>query len=154
MPPYLLGMILRDVGNFDMSTFNGRLTLQKTIYLLKSFGIDLGYVFAWYLHGVYSPELTKDGFELFEKKYDLSDLRVEFQNNDTQEGYNIFLKFMEGKKNDPDLLEISSSTCYLNQKGWSKTEVLKAVESKKSRFKKEDCVQIWDELEKIGVVVG
>ena len=43
---YELAAVLNDIGNFDMSNFKGRLTLQKTVYLLQSFGLDLGYEFA------------------------------------------------------------------------------------------------------------
>ncbi len=47
-----------------MSTFQGRLILQKTVYLLQAFGISLGYRYSWYLFGPYSAELARDGFEL------------------------------------------------------------------------------------------
>ena len=31
---YDLAAIMKDIGNFDMDTFEGRLSFQKTIYLL------------------------------------------------------------------------------------------------------------------------
>ena len=48
----------------DLSSFDPRLALQKTIYLAQATGVDLGYTFAWYLRGPYSPGLTRDVFAL------------------------------------------------------------------------------------------
>ena len=61
---YDLGLFVKDINNFNMDDFDGRLRLQKTIQLLQSFGIDLGYNYHWYLRGPYCTDLTKDGFEL------------------------------------------------------------------------------------------
>lgn len=46
----------------DVSTFNDRLILQKTVYLLQSAGIHIGYRFRWYLRGPYSPDMTAGAF--------------------------------------------------------------------------------------------
>lgn len=48
----------------DMSEFDKRLFLQKVVYLGQEVGIPFGYRFGWYIHGPYSPTLTKDAFEL------------------------------------------------------------------------------------------
>jgi hypothetical protein len=50
--------------NLDLSEFDHRLVLQKTVYLLQAAGIDLGYNFGWYIRGPYSPGLTRDAFAL------------------------------------------------------------------------------------------
>jgi hypothetical protein len=50
--------------DLDLSDFDGRLLLQKTIYLAQAAGVDLGYTFGWYLRGPYSPSLTRDAFAL------------------------------------------------------------------------------------------
>lgn len=47
-----------------LSSFNDRLVLQKTIYLVQAAKVDLGYTFHWYLRGPYSPVLTRDAFAL------------------------------------------------------------------------------------------
>lgn len=51
-----------------LETFDERMALQKTIYLCQGAGIHLGYRYNWYLRGPYSPELTRDAFELNAKQ--------------------------------------------------------------------------------------
>jgi len=46
----------------SVSTFDDRLILQKTVYLLQAAGIQLGYRFRWYLKGPYSPDMTANAF--------------------------------------------------------------------------------------------
>lgn len=48
----------------DLSDFNSRLILQKTIYLVQAAGVKLGYHYSWYLRGPYSRGLTSDLFEM------------------------------------------------------------------------------------------
>jgi len=45
---------------FNVASFDDRLILQKTIYLVQAKGIHLGYYYHWYLHGPYCPSLTRD----------------------------------------------------------------------------------------------
>lgn len=45
-----------------VKTFIDRLILQKSVYLLQSVGIHMGYRFRWYLRGPYSPEMTAGAF--------------------------------------------------------------------------------------------
>lgn len=63
-----LGGLLKRIGNFDSTTyesdFNSRLILQKTVYLMQEFGLNIGYSFSWYLHGPYSPNLTRDTYTM------------------------------------------------------------------------------------------
>ena len=49
---------------FKMDTFDDRLIVQKSIYLVQSLGINLGYHFSWYLKGPYSTSLASDGFSI------------------------------------------------------------------------------------------
>ena len=146
------GLILKDIGNFSMKNFEGRLILQKTIYLLKSFGVDLGYTFNWYWHGTYSPDLSKAGFELEGMIDEIPDLPVKFEGADVQSNYEKFLKFIDDKKTNADLLEISSSICYMYKIKIKKERILELVENKKPRFTAEPCKQMWKELEMYGVI--
>lgn len=50
----------------EVKTFPNRLAIQKGIYLAQEFGINLGYFFRWYLHGPYSPSLSRDAYELID----------------------------------------------------------------------------------------
>lgn len=46
----------------NVHTFNDRLILQKSAYLLQMSGIHMGYRFRWYLRGPYSPDMTAGAF--------------------------------------------------------------------------------------------
>lgn len=51
-----------------LDSFNDRMALQKTIYLCQQAGVHLGYRYNWYLRGPYSPDLTRDAFDLKAKE--------------------------------------------------------------------------------------
>jgi len=51
-----------------LDSFDDRMVLQKTIYLCQRAGVYLGYRYNWYLRGPYSPDLTRDAFELHAKQ--------------------------------------------------------------------------------------
>ena len=54
--------------NPKMKTFPERKKVQKVVYLLdKVFDLDFNYSYNWYLHGPYSPELTKIIFDVVER---------------------------------------------------------------------------------------
>lgn len=135
-----------------MGNFAGRLTLQKTVYLLWAFGINLGYEHTWYKHGVYSPTLTRAGFELEATIKDLPN-QMEFASKDTQTRYGEFLDFMQDKKDNPDLLEICSTIHYLHIAGNNKDEVLDITAHKKDNFHESDCVKMWGQLVQVGLII-
>lgn len=49
---------------FKIDTFMDRLIMQKAVYLAQAAGVNLGYFYHWYLHGPYSPSLTRDEFAI------------------------------------------------------------------------------------------
>ena len=49
---------------FKTDFFTDRLIMQKTVYLAQAAGINLGYFYHWYLHGPYSPSLTRDEYAI------------------------------------------------------------------------------------------
>lgn len=57
-----------------MDSFDGRLIVQKAVYMAQQAGIPLGYHYYWYLRGPYSRELTGDAYETL---------------GDTPEGWNL-----------------------------------------------------------------
>ena len=153
MDLYDLGVLIKDIDNFDMSTFGGRLRFQKTVQLLQSFGIDLGYRYNWYIRGPYCPDLAKDGFELKGVIGSVPRLAIEFADDTDQSRYASFKAFMADKKDDPDKLEIASSICFLrNEEHLAKDTVLRLTEGKRKHFTGDGCSKIWDELESYGVV--
>jgi hypothetical protein len=56
-----------------LETFDERMAIQKKIYLCQAAGIHLGYRYNWYLRGPYSPDLTRDAFDLKAKSESASD---------------------------------------------------------------------------------
>lgn len=48
----------------ETSNIDDRVKIQKAVYVGKSAGFDLGYPYGWYLKGPYSPELTRDYYNL------------------------------------------------------------------------------------------
>ncbi|MHC4205034.1 MAG: hypothetical protein ACYSTT_10320 [Planctomycetota bacterium] len=49
---------------FNIDFFTDRLIMQKTVYLAQAAGVNLGYFYQWYLHGPYSPSLTRDEYAI------------------------------------------------------------------------------------------
>lgn len=59
-----LSACLDRLGGLNLSTLKDRKLLQKKIYILQESGLNLGYHFGWYIYGPYSPDLTRDAFDL------------------------------------------------------------------------------------------
>ncbi len=57
-----LGVLFREFS-FSLETLKDRIILQKTIYLLKYMGLNLGYNFSYHLYGPYCGELTLDAYK-------------------------------------------------------------------------------------------
>lgn len=51
----------------EIATVEDRKKVQKAIYLGQEAGVNLGFHFGWYKMGPYSPELTKDYYDLSEE---------------------------------------------------------------------------------------
>ena len=49
---------------FKIDGFQDRLIMQKSVYLAQTAGVNLGYYYHWYLHGPYSPSLTRDEYAI------------------------------------------------------------------------------------------
>jgi uncharacterized protein YwgA len=135
-----------------MCTFDGRLVLQKTIYLLQAFGIYLGYNFSWYLHGPYSTTLTRNGFALQEIYKNIE--KGTFENQKTQRKFDKFIQFMDDKKNDSDKIEILASIHFLKNiyPNMPKYKILDIVKKKQSYFTEKQCNDGWNELKKVNLI--
>ena len=60
-----LTLILAELGiEPEIETIDQRVVLQKVIYLAQAAGVPLHYRYNWYVMGPYSPNLTKDYYEL------------------------------------------------------------------------------------------
>lgn len=146
-----LGHILRQFPKleFSMADFEHRLRLQKFVYLLQAFDVRLGYDYSWYLHGPYSTRLATVGHSLT-PIYDLVpyDKDMVFVNPAVQERFERFKKFVKGRENDNDFLEIAASLHILHRvSGMRRADIVKRVAAKRpDRFKEDGCDQVWEEM--------
>lgn len=149
----ILGGLLKRVIDYNIDTFEGRLTLQKTVYLLQAFGLHLGYNFSWYLYGPYSPDLTKDAYEIKDIYKDIP--KMKFVNEEKERRFREFIRFIHNfEDNLPYWLEILSSIHFLQKimRYKSKYGIIDMVVKKQPYIKKEDCEKCWDILEKKGLL--
>ena len=68
-----MGLLLKKL-DIRMDSLDDRIIAQKKFYLLQEMGTGLGFSYNWYVHGPYSPELTKYIYDFGdpESKQDLS----------------------------------------------------------------------------------
>ena len=59
-----LKMCLDNLGDWNLKSLSQRKILQKKIYFLQQFNLDLGYSFGFYVYGPYSSPLTDDAYFL------------------------------------------------------------------------------------------
>ena len=148
-PTVDLGMILRQAPEFefDMDTFDGRLRLQKFIYLLQAHGIYLGYDFSWYLRGPYCTGLTTCGFALKDIYHDIpKNVKAGFADPNDQLNFEKFLEFVDGKEMDTNYLEIAASIHILKKTGMDESGIINRVLAKSKSFTREACERAWDDL--------
>jgi uncharacterized protein YwgA len=88
----------------DINTVDERKKIQKSIYLGQIAGVDLGYRFGWYLKGPYSPELTKDYYDLDEA---LIEGDIEYKKKDLNSQLKEKLQAIQPIISPPDDLPLS-----------------------------------------------
>ena len=121
-----LKLFLEELGiPSDIDTVDERKKVQKSIYLGQVAGVDLGYHFGWYLKGPYSPELTKDYYELDEA---LIDGDLEYQKKELKSQ-------MKEKLHAIQPIVIPPGDVLLSQEDW--LELLASVHYQFSRFDQE-----------------
>jgi uncharacterized protein YwgA len=151
-----LGGILRRIGNFGSScfpsSFDMRLTLQKTVYLMQAFGLYIGFDFSWYLRGPYSPMLAHLGYEI--AKMENSVPLAKFSNPESEKRFEEFLEFLGPEKDNVEWLEILASI-HMQKKlhPWKhKSDILEIVVHKQSYFTIEECREAWIYLARHGLI--
>lgn len=142
----VLGAILRRIDNFSMTTLDGRLLLQKTVYLLQACGLYLGYHFSWYLYGPYSTELASDGFTLTQLYSSVP--KGTFKKKDSEEKFATFMAHIGSSTKDAHWLELLASIHFLTELYPQKerTEIIAIVQKKQHYFSLAECKKAWDYL--------
>ena len=145
--------ILKKFGNINFlsfsSDFKQRLIAQKTAYFLKLFGIPIEYSFSWYLHGPYSPNLTRDIYEQLSNIEKIPE--IDFVNEDFDKCFKDCLAFLGPKKNDARWLEMAASIDFLKRvfPKESDEEIMKRLEAKPLEVLKEEFYDVLNKLTRV-----
>lgn len=144
-----------------VDSFNQRLILQKTVYLLQSAGVRNGYRFRWYLKGPYCTELTSDAFGIVgEGEAGQKELRT--WHLDSPSGQLVSqLSSLLHRKGEQEheqarRLELFASVLFLiNTKQCSETDIAgirQLLADSKKHFSEEDIRQALSELCSYGLI--
>ena len=146
-PETLAGLLKRLYKNFDVSEFPDRLKVQKFVYILQNRGINLGYLFNFYLYGPYSTDLTRTAFQIedFPLKH-----KAEFVKPEVEKKFSDILSRLQNHKEDVRWLEGASSILFLAEMGYSKDGIYRQLAKKKVPFNNDNIDVIWKELEQWG----
>ncbi len=99
------------------SDMKNRLKLQKTVYLLQSCGLRLGYGFSWYRYGPYSQELVYDAYRVLyadSQKYARQAKSLSFSEN-TQAWLRRFKQELGVTLRDARQLELLASVDFVSK---------------------------------------
>ena len=117
--------------------------MQKLVYLIRKFGIDLKFHYNWYLHGPYSPDLARTLFEIVERGPTASD-RL---NNHELAKIQYLKSFLGEDIHSSDKLELIVSIDYLRERarrvGASDNEVLRVLKKQKPYFTEREIRECW-----------
>ena len=137
-----LGALVSELSlepEFSMNEFSSRFRLQKYVYMAEVFGVDLGYKFSWYIHGPYSPDLTRVAFELFQMpKSERPTLSLKEWAKDKVRKAKQFVE--RTKPHDVDelvWLEALSFVHYLGKLGLKRSEIVGRMEREKPHISPE-----------------
>lgn len=135
-----------------MDTFEDRLILQKRIYLLQALGLFLGYRFNWYVHGPYSPDLTREAFKLVPIFKQVR--KVKFAKERSERRFDEYLRFLGKRKDDGDWLEQLACAHFLKAIYPEKTreEIITSVLIHETHFTRNQCEEAYDYLSEHGLI--
>jgi uncharacterized protein YwgA len=153
-PEILGGLLKRAYPDFNMVLFDNRLKVQKYIYLMQRFGLNLGYSFSLYIRGPYCTELTKDAFQM--KNYE-SIQPIGFAAPIHETRFKEFLIFFEPHKDDTVWLEVASSILIFYDMYSKKRDIVVELVKNKNDILKEkinEIEKVWSELVGVGILNG
>lgn len=91
--------VLKRLGCGDVNTFEQRLESQKVQYLAQLFGVSIRYNYNLYIRGPYSPNLSRDLYQIKEAK--MKPMIDKFIPNELEKRFNDlknFIKDMDARK--------------------------------------------------------
>lgn len=152
----ILGGLLHRIRNYHSRSFatefSERLILQKTIYLMQTFDLFIGYHFNWYLKGPYSPQLAKDAYDLSNTYEELPE--VTFVSVSAEKRFQKFMSLVGDHLMDADWLEAIASIHYLYHRGSAKDRdsIFVTIKNKMPSLKKSDFDSYWKILSETGMI--
>lgn len=140
--------------NPTMSSFEERKQVQKMVYLLdNAFEMNFGFHYNWYLHGPYSPQVTRIIFDVVEGQQTVNSNPAILSSNDLNKIEKL-KSFLKGDINSIDELELLGSLHYLltcnNEKPRTK-EIVKFMREKKPYFSEK---QVYRAIERLQPLVN
>lgn len=128
-----------------MTTFAERKKIQKLVYLLdKVFGMRFHFSYSWYLHGPYSPEVTKLVFDVIEGRQS-ADSNPAILCSEDNARIDRLRSFLGREVDSNDKLELLVSLHFLIQRSKNskstQDDVIAFLKSKKPYFTDEEIAQ-------------
>lgn len=156
----LLNMVLGKFNGLKLDSFADRLVLQKRLYLLQLFGLDLGYRYNWYVHGPYCPTLTEEAFAVQQGLADIKKTSQSFELSEAAKDITEDYLQFEASLGESDIaksLELAASIHFLKHIGFvpggvTKSNIKKALETKGKEFSDEQFNQAWNALDNFGLI--
>jgi len=158
-------LCIDELGGFDMDSLDGRIMVQKKIYLLQLCGLDLGYRFNWYIRGPYSPSLADSAFEVWNTEELVSQITEEYELEDECIDQLNKIKGLINSKSpfseleDFQWLELLASVHYLRHIAYmpgfdnqSKDEICKKINQLKPYFIEDHINKAWEILDQWGLI--
>ncbi len=132
-----IAALFNDVGRpVDVSDISKRKLAQKIVYLGQALGLPTHYSFNWYIHGPYSPALTKDYYSLTAQPGEADVhfvLRPEYQ--PIAERVDQLLNNRPQELSEPDWAELLASVVFLrNESQYDWKKIKETIDQKKGNL--------------------
>jgi uncharacterized protein YwgA len=121
--------------DFNIQSVESRKLLQKVVYLAQALGLPVLYNFSWYVHGPYSPRLTKDYYELqsqLEMGESIAADKLSSKYSGIAEKLTALFKAKPAETTPSDWAELLASISFLSlESGYDDKETRGLLETKK-----------------------
>jgi len=137
-----------------METFAERKRIQKLVYLLdKVFGLNFKVPYSWYLHGPYSPMVTKIIYDVIEGRQRV-DPHIEPLSEETLGKIDRMKSFLGNDIHSNDNLELLASLHFVmkhaTDSGLTLEDAIDFLKSKKPYFTNEEIQKAVDRFRILG----
>jgi uncharacterized protein YwgA len=156
-------LCLHEMGfKINMKNFEHRLLLQKMIYMLQVFGVDLGFRYGWYLRGPYCSELAHIGYEIYANKDKIPQVTEQYElpgriRDEITHFQSWVSKKMPSNCDKIKWLELLASLHYLKHFAYfdapkNKANICSELISLKDWYTPADVEKAWTILDEVGLI--